>query len=156
MNITLDTTRRIDYIVVHCTATKEGQYIDVNTIRKWHKQRGWSDIGYHFVIDIDGYVSLGRDVKKIGAHVKGHNKYSIGVCYVGGLDDNLAPKDTRTPEQKQSLKILLKALKNHFQGSKILGHRDFSKDTNGNGVIEPFEWMTACPCFDAQKEYKDL
>jgi len=156
MEIFIGTNRRIDHIVVHCTATKEGVDVSVEDIRRWHKAKGWSDIGYHFVVDLDGFVSHGRDINRIGAHVKGHNKYSIGVVYVGGLDANMTPKDTRTEEQKKSLKILLKALKNHFKNAEIKGHRDFSPDLNGNGIIEPFEWMKVCPCFDAQKEYENL
>lgn len=156
MNITIDTTRRIDWLVVHCTATKEGVDVSTEDIRRWHKNKGWSDIGYHFVIDIDGFISHGRDVKRQGAHVKGFNKYSLGIVYVGGLDSEMRPKDTRTEDQKKSLKILLKALKNHFPESEIKGHRDFSKDLNGNGIIEPFEFIKICPCFNAVEEYKNI
>jgi len=148
------TRRRIDWLVVHCTATREGQDISIEQIRQWHLNRGWSDIGYHYVIDLDGNILEGRPVTRIGAHVRGFNRYSIGITYVGGVDRNLAPKDTRTTRQKVALEWLLKELKKHHPLAKIQGHRDFSKDINNNGIIEPFEWVKACPSFDAKREYK--
>ncbi|WP_233860999.1 N-acetylmuramoyl-L-alanine amidase [Tenacibaculum piscium] len=148
--------RKIKHIVVHCSATKEGKSFTAKDIDSWHKKRGWSGIGYHYVILLDGTIEKGRPDWKIGAHVKEANRNSIGVVYIGGLDENLAPKDTRTSAQKKALKELLKTLKNSFKDAEILGHRDFSKDKNNNGIIEPFEFMKACPCFDVKKEYKNL
>lgn len=149
------TNRRIDYIVMHCTATKENQYISVDDIRRWHVDgNGWSDIGYHYVVYLDGSIHLGRDVSIQGAHVKGFNKKSIGVVYVGGVDENLAPKDTRTQAQKDAIDELLCELTEMYKGAKIKGHRDFSPDKNNNGIIEPFEWMKVCPCYDAIEEHK--
>lgn len=145
--------RRIDDLVVHCTATKEGQDIPVRIIDQWHKNRGWSGIGYHYVIALDGTVEKGRPIIKQGAHVKGHNRHSIGIVYVGGLDSNLAPKDTRTQAQKEAIICLLQDLKQRFPDAKISGHRDFSPDINKNGIIEPFEWTKQCPCFNAKEEY---
>jgi len=150
------TRRRIDYLVMHCTATREGQHITVDQIRKWHTNKGWSDIGYHYVIYLDGSIHEGRPVTRIGAHVRGYNKHSIGITYVGGVDHNLAPKDTRTPEQKIAIERLLKSLKCYHPKAKILGHRDFSPDKNNNGIIEPFEWMKACPCYDAITEHQNI
>lgn len=150
------TNRKIDYLVVHCTATREGQHITVDDIRRWHTSKGWSDIGYHYVIYLDGSIHEGRPVTRAGAHVRGFNKNSIGITYVGGVGQNLAPKDTRTPEQKQALLSLLRELKCLYPGAKICGHRDFSPDKNNNGIIEPFEWMKACPSFDAKGEYSQL
>lgn len=150
------TNRRIDYLVVHCTATREGQNITTNQVRKWHTDKGWSDIGYHYVIHLDGSIHEGRPVNRIGAHVRGYNKYSIGISYVGGVSSSMAPKDTRTDAQKKSLVNLLSELKEHHPKAKIWGHRDFSKDVNNNGVIEPFEWMKACPSFDAKGEYRNI
>jgi hypothetical protein len=98
----------------------------------------------------------GRDLREIGAHVKGYNSISVGVCYVGGLDKNYKEKDTRTPEQKETLKWLIGELKHRLNISKVQGHRDYSPDTNNNGVIEEFEWIKSCPCFDAIPEYKDI
>lgn len=148
--------RNIEYIVVHCTATKQGINFSASDIDRWHKQRGWSGIGYHYVVDIYGNVEKGRQDNKIGAHVKGFNKNSIGVVYVGGLSKKMYPKDTRNRKQKASLKLLIKSLKRKYPNAKILGHRDFSLDINGNGVLEPFEFIKACPCFDAKKEYEYL
>jgi len=150
------TGRRVDWLVMHCTATREGQHIDVDTIRRWHMNKGWSDIGYHFVIYLDGTIVEGRPITRIGAHVKGYNKYSIGITYVGGVDRNLAPKDTRTEHQKRAIVHLLKELKKQHPFAKIQGHRDFSPDLNNNGIIEPWEFIKICPSFDAKNEFKHL
>ncbi len=148
--------RKIKYIVLHCSATKEGQKVTVADIDRWHKARGFRKIGYHYVVYLDGSIHAGRDIADIGAHVAGNNSNSIGICYVGGLDAAGKPADTRTPEQKAALFYLLQQLKEQFPQAKICGHRDFSPDLNGNGVIEPHEYMKACPCFDAAAEYKNV
>lgn len=163
-NVTIKKSkRRIDYIAVHCTATPEGRELTVEDIRKIHKANGWSDIGYHYVIYRDGTVHQGRDVDVSGAHVKGYNAHSIGVVYVGGLENKPGvpygqqkPKDTRTEAQKASLLSLLMDLRRLYPKAKIQGHRDFSPDLNHNGMIEPKEWIKACPSFDAKTEYKRL
>jgi len=134
--------RTIDKVIVHCSATREGQDIDAATIDTWHKERGWSGIGYHYVIKLDGTIEYGRMVDKMGAHCKGHNKNSIGICYIGGCDEYMNPKDTRTSSQKTSLFALLLFLKRLHKESVIHGHRDFSNK--------------ACPSFDATKEYKNI
>lgn len=136
--------RKIDEIVVHCSATPEGRHVTVNTIRKWHKQRDWRDIGYHYVIYLDGSIHKGRPVSQIGAHVKGRNARTIGVCYVGGVaKDGRTAKDTRTPAQKEALTKLLLRLMDEFPSiNKISGHRDYA--------------AKACPSFDATKEYRGL
>ncbi|CAL2092074.1 N-acetylmuramoyl-L-alanine amidase [Tenacibaculum sp. 190524A05c] len=148
--------REIKYIVVHCTATVEGVDFNASEINKWHINRGWKEIGYHFVVKLNGEVEEGRPIEEKGAHVKGFNKNSIGVVYVGGLDTNRMAKDTRTEAQKDSLHSLLFYLKSEFPKATILGHRDFSPDLNGNGEIEPFEYLKECPCFDAKIEYRSL
>ena len=147
------TNREIKHLVVHCTATREKQHITVDQVRKWHTDKGWSDIGYHYLIYLDGTIKKGREDYKIGAHVKGFNKNSIGIAYVGGVDKDLKPKDTRTEAQKETLCELLKELKSLYLNAEIRGHRDFSKDLNNNGVIEPFEFSKACPSFDSFDEY---
>ena len=147
--------RRIDEIIVHCTATPEGQDKTVAQIRAEHMApvskggRGWSDIGYHYVVYRDGQVVTGRDVEISGAHCTGHNSNSIGVCYVGGVENRpgvpyaqLKPKDTRTLAQKQSLVSLLTELRALYPDARIRGHRDFANK--------------ACPSFDATKEYSQL
>lgn len=145
---------KVKYIVVHCSATKEGHDFKAEDIKKWHQAQGWATIGYHFVVDLDGSVEIGRPTEYQGAHVAGHNHDSLAVCYIGGLDANGNPKDTRTPRQKQSLRSLVSVLAKICKGAKIVGHRDLSKDLDGNGVIEPREWVKECPCFDAAKEYE--
>jgi N-acetylmuramoyl-L-alanine amidase len=134
-------TRKIDKIIVHCSATREGQHIDVDTIRDWHVNgRGWSDIGYHYVIYLDGTVHHGRPIERSGAHTKGQNSNSIGICYIGGVEtDGKTPKDTRTPEQKAALDNLLFVLTDIFANTTIHGHNEFAGK--------------ACPSFDVQAEY---
>ena len=134
--------RTINEIIIHCSATKEGNKISAATIDRWHKDRGWRCIGYHYVVRIDGSIEYGRPVQDIGAHVKGRNKHSIGGCYIGGLDADMEPKDTRTRDQKESLLYLLKTLKRLHPDSTIHGHREFANK--------------ACPCFDANKEYCNI
>ena len=135
--------RNIKELIVHCSATPEGKDYSVDTIRQWHLQRGFSDIGYHYVIYRDGSIHIGRDESIIGAHCTGHNTNSIGVCYIGGCVSNgKTPKDTRTPQQKQSLVKLLKELKTKYPQASIHSHRDFANK--------------ACPSFDATKEYSSL
>lgn len=143
--------RRIDYIVVHCTASREGQAQTVDQIRAEHKRQGWSDIGYHYVVTLDGKVHEGRDVDIAGSHVAGHNANSIGVVYVGGLENNpkktysqLKAKDTRTDAQKASLLSLLMDLRRLYPYAKIQGHRDFP------GVKKD------CPSFDAKLAYRNV
>jgi len=141
--------RPIDMIVVHCAATQEGHAYKASDIDRWHKLRGFSKIGYHYVIDLDGTVEQGRQEDEVGAHVEGHNAHSIGVCYVGGLaDDNKTPKDTRTPQQIAAMRTLIMGLMSRFPHAKIVGHRDLSPDLNHDGTISPNEWMKACPSFN--------
>lgn len=144
------------YITLHCSATKEGVDIDASSIDAWHRRKGWTGIGYHYVIKLDGTVQVGRPLKKTGAHVKGYNQGNIGICYVGGLSSTMIPKDTRTEAQKDAMLKLLRHLKEVNPNAVIQGHRDFSPDKNNNGIIEPFEWMKLCPCFDAKSEYREL
>ena len=133
--------RRIDEIIIHCTATPEGRECTVNEIRLWHKARGFSDIGYHYLVHLNGDVDLGRGVDISGAHCTGHNAHSIGVCYVGGCGkDGKTPKDTRTQEQKAALAGLLIDLRRLDPWAKIRGHRDFANK--------------ACPSFNATREYR--
>jgi N-acetyl-anhydromuramyl-L-alanine amidase AmpD len=147
--------RKVNKIVIHCTATREGNNVSPATIKKWHLARGFSDIGYHYIIGIEGTINAGRPVSKIGAHVKNGNRDSIGISYVGGLDINGKAKDTRTEEQKESLIKILKILKNIYPEASIHGHRDYSPDKDGDGV-EEHEYMKQCPCYNAELEYLDL
>ena len=140
--------RYVDEIIVHCTATPEGEDFTVDQIRKMHLARGFSDIGYHYVIYRDGSVHVGRSEAVAGAHTTGHNTRSISVCYVGGCPARSDKawmnkgKDTRTQAQRVALVKLLKELRRKYPKAKIYGHRDFANK--------------ACPSFDAKKEYNDL
>ena len=136
--------RTIKEIIVHCTATPEGRIETVESVRNMHKARGFSDIGYHYLIGLNGERWEGRNVNLIGAHCEGHNSNSIGVCYVGGVDKKMQAKDTRTEKQKDAIVALLKDLRKLYPKAKIYGHRDFDKKGK------------ACPSFDATKEYKNI
>lgn len=142
--------KNIKRIAIHCTATREGQDISVATIRQWHLKQGWSDIGYHFVIGLDGKVERGRPEHTPGSHVRGFNTGSIGIVYVGGLDAQGKGKDTRTPPQKRAMADLVRDLLKAYPGADVLGHRDHSPDKDGDGVIERHEWLKECPCFDVR------
>ena len=136
--------REINKLIIHCSATPEGKDIKTETIRSWHVNGNhWTDIGYHYVIELDGSVHKGRDESIVGAHCSGQNANSIGVCYVGGVaEDCKTPKDTRTEAQKQSLVKLLKELKEKYPKATIHGHSEYANK--------------ACPCFDVKTEYKHL
>lgn len=137
----LDTARRIEEIILHCTATPEGRDFTVSDIRAWHKARGWSDIGYHYIIYRDGRIMVGRPVGQVGAHVAGHNSGTIGVSYVGGVSANgKTAKDTRTAAQRASLLWLVAALKAKHGGiKKVSGHNEYDAGK-------------ACPSFDVRKD----
>lgn len=142
--------RPIDLIVVHCSATVEGRPFSVDDINAMHLRLGWSGVGYHYVLKIDGTRQLGRPIEMIGSHVNGHNKRSIGICYIGGIGANGRAKDTRTAEQNVSLEKLLRELRVKHPKARIVGHRDLSPDKDGDGVVEPHEWLKQCPCFDVR------
>lgn len=112
----------------------------------------WNGPGYHFYIRKNGDIKTTRPIEKIGAHARGHNAQSIGICYEGGISERGRLADTRTVWQKHSLRVLVRALLVDYPGCKVCGHRDLSPDLNGNGEIEPEEWVKQCPCFDVSKE----
>ena len=114
--------RQINQIIVHCSATKWGQDIGVKQIRKWHLERGWRDIGYHYVIRLNGTIEAGRPLEQTGAHCKGQNKDSIGICLVGGLDGT----DAYTDAQWRSLRILINGLRGEFGSLDVKGHNDYT------------------------------
>lgn len=136
--------RKLNEIIIHCSATEEGRDFTVEDIRRWHVQgNGWRDIGYHFVIYRDGTIHIGRPLEQAGAHTSGHNAYSIGICYVGGVaTDRKTPKDTQTPQQREALVTLVRILKQAYGISKVSGHREYANK--------------ACPSFDVQKWRKEV
>ena len=142
----------INLIVVHCSATRANRALTTEELETIHRCRGFRGIGYHYYIRRDGSVVNTRPLELVGAHAKGHNAHSIGLCYEGGLDCNGKPADTRTPEQRSALRLLVYQLLKRFRNSYVCGHRDLSPDLNRNGEIEPEEWIKECPCFEVKKE----
>lgn len=130
--------RPVDKFIIHCSATPEGRDVSVEEIRSWHLERGFATIGYHYVIYADGSIHLGRPLSRIGAHCKGQNACSVGICYIGGLDTAGNPKDTRTPAQRRALVQLLRTLRREWPKATIHGHNEFA--------------AKACPCFDVRKD----
>lgn len=135
--------RHIDLIVVHCSATLCNRRYTVMQLIRDHAER-FGFTGYHYYITRDGTVTQTRHEQLVGAHAKGYNSHSLGICYEGGLDKEGNPADTRTIRQKQALLTLLKRLMAAHPDARILGHRDLP------GVHK------ACPCFDARTEYGTL
>ena len=136
------TVRTIDKIIIHCTATPVGREVTVDEVRRWHRERGFADIGYHYLIHLDGRVSPGRPLRQMGAHCTNHNMHSIGIAYVGGLArDCRTSMDTRTPAQRKALRGLVGQLLRDYPGATVHGHREFA--------------VKDCPCFDVQQWIKD-
>lgn len=135
--------RLINKIIIHCSATPEGKDFTASDIQAWHVKRGFNEIGYHFVIGLDGTVERGRNIQRVGAHCLDQNRNSIGICYIGGLaKDGKTPKDTRTEAQKKSLLLLIRELKAKYPRITIHGHNEYAaKD---------------CPCFDVKAEYAEI
>lgn len=132
----------IKYIIVHSSATPKDRDHTEEDIRRWHERRGFKDTGYHYIVLLDGILESGRPITDRGAHARGHNHNSIGVCYIGGTDNKGKAKDTRTDAQKATLRQLLSELKAVYPEAEIIGHRDVG--------------ATACPSFDAKAEYANL
>jgi N-acetylmuramoyl-L-alanine amidase len=133
----------VRFITLHCSATRPNQVAGVREIRQWHRKRGFSDIGYHFVVRRDGTVERGRPLTQMGAHVQGWNEANIGICLEGGIDDDWKPANNFTRAQWRALKPLVVGLKAKAKRAKVVGHRDFP------GVSK------ACPCFDAKAWARD-
>ncbi len=136
--------RTITLIILHCSATREGQSFGFEDCRRDHiRHRGFRDIGYHYYITCDGTVYRGRPLEQVGAHCRNHNRHSIGICYEGGLDAEGRAKDTRTEAQKVSLSALVGKLKERFPQALVVGHRE----------LDPGK---ECPCFEVNKLRKCL
>lgn len=138
----MSTALSIPGIVIHCSATQEGEWFDIEDIDRWHKARVWKGCGYHFVIGLNGDIWQGRAVGEKGAHTKGFNDW-VGVCYIGGLDKYGEPADTRTAGQRRAIAELVHAFHMVFGQISVVGHRDFP------GVTKE------CPCFDVRSEFED-
>ncbi len=133
--------RHITLIVIHCSAVKPDQQSSAAQIDSWHRQRGFHlGIGYHYVIRRDGTLEMGRPEYMVGAHCKNHNQHSIGVCYEGGLNARGDPADTRTPQQRETLRQLINELRERYPKAIVVGHHNLNP-------------LKACPCFDAIKEF---
>lgn len=146
--------REIKYIAVHCTASS--QHVTIKELQQEFRRKGWKNPGYHYVVAADGAITQLLDEEKVSNGVKGFNSVSINVAYIGGIDITGKPIDNRTDEQKASLRSLLKLLHKKYPTAVIQGHRDFSPDLNHDGRITSNEYIKACPCFDAKKEYANI
>ena len=134
--------RALHRIIIHCSATSAGMDIGVEEIRQWHLHKGWSDIGYHYVIRRNGRLEIGRPLWRVGAHARGHNRDSIGVCLIGGVDaeDRTKADCNYTSAQWDELHLFISKTvrEQRIQAANIVGHRDLPEVTK------------ACPCFDVQ------
>lgn len=130
--------RYIDEIIIHCSDTPYGKEFSCADIDRWHRERGFACIGYHYVIKLDGFIEVGRPLETMGAHCYGHNPHSIGICYIGGRLPDGSPGDSRTPAQVESMHDLVSMLLNKFPRASVHGHNEFS--------------YKHCPCFDVSKE----
>lgn len=133
--------RQIKEIIIHCSATPEGRDWTIKDIERDHKAKGYKKVGYHYVVCLDGTIEKGREEKEIGAHCKGHNAHSIGICYIGGCDSEMRAKDTRTDEQKTSLVKLIQGLKLRYPGILVHGHNKYANKD--------------CPCFAVEEWLKE-
>ena len=167
----------IDAIVIHCSATPEGKPYTLEDIDRMHRNKGWKMVGYNYVIELDGTVRKGRPLTMDGAHCntaglsgRAYNSHSIGICYIGGVEGERnakgqivaklnsrgkpIPKDTRTPAQKAALvKLVYELMERYPKIKEVIGHRDASPDKDGNGVINRYEWIKDCPCFEVRTEF---
>lgn len=136
--------REIDEIILHCTATPPGREVDIAEVRRWHTQgRNWSDVGYHYLIQLDGSLQAGRPLERQGAHVKGRNETTVGICYVGGLDHDGKACDTMTVDQEETFEHLCFALQLVLaRPLQVSGHNQYSSK--------------ACPGFSVPEKWPSL
>ena len=148
--------RRINRIFVHCTASHQATTTEAS-LRAEFKAKGWNAPGYHYVVKTDGNIIRMLEESQVANGVKGYNANSIHVAWIGGIDKQHPNGiDNRTPEQKVALFDLLPHLTLRYPDAMIMGHRDISPDLNHNGVVDPWERIKECPCFDAMVEYMDI
>ena len=146
--------RDIKYIAVHCTASS--QHTTIKELQQEFRRKGWKNPGYHYVVAADGAITQLLDEEKVSNGVKGFNSVSINVAYIGGIDSKGKPTDNRTQAQKNALLSLIKVLHKKYPTAIVQGHRDFSPDLNHDGRITSNEYIKACPCFDAKREYVNI
>lgn len=147
--------RRIKYLVVHCTASPQTQKVS-DILHYWKNALGWKSPGYHVLVEADGTAHELKNIATPTNGVRGFNANSIHISYIGGINKEGKAVDNRTPQQKEVMLSYLKSWKKQFPEAKILGHRDFSPDKNGNGRIDPWERIKECPSFEAIEEFKNL
>ena len=139
---------------MHCTAGSQNQTVE--DLLSEFRRKGWKNPGYHYIVSPDGRITQLLDDSKVSNGVKGFNGVTVNVAYIGGIDANGKATDNRTDAQKKALRQLLGMLKKKYPEAVIQGHRDFSHDVNGNGVVDTWERIKECPCFDAKEEYKSI
>jgi len=142
--------KNVEYLVVHCSATQASPTITADTIERWHIEQGWDGIGYHYVIPTSGEWQVGRPITQPGSHAKGYNSRSLGICLIGGADVNGKAVRNFLPAQFTALEQLLRNLRVSYPNAVICGHRDLSPDLDGDGIVEPHEWVKQCPSFDVR------
>ncbi|MCU7571545.1 N-acetylmuramoyl-L-alanine amidase [Riemerella anatipestifer] len=146
--------RTIKHIVLHCTATSQTTTIE-SIKRFWKEKLGWKNVGYHYIIKPDGEIVQLANVNTITNGVRGHNRNSVHIAYIGGVEKGKAV-DNRTVQQKASQVKLLRELQAKYPTAEIVGHRDLSPDLNGDGIISPHEWTKECPSFDVRKWLSEI
>jgi N-acetyl-anhydromuramyl-L-alanine amidase AmpD len=142
--------REIKYIVIHCTATPQTATV-AGIQRYWREVLGWNSPGYHRLILTDGNIATLSPDWAVCNGVAGFNRNALHVSYIGGVDANGKPIDNRTEWQKDALYEVVKEWAAKYPTAKIMGHRDFSRDLNRDGVLQPSEWAKACPSFDVKE-----
>jgi len=136
--------KKTDFIIIHCASTKPSMDIGAREIDRWHRQRGFLKIGYHFVIRRDGSIETGRNLEDVGAHAVNYNSRSVGICLIGGVDEKMKPESNYTPEQWAALEKLVKYLKTkHYPDAQVIGHRNVDAGK-------------ACPCFDVLSWWRGI
>ena len=141
------TMKPIHKLIIHCSALRSDVNLTPAKPEAAHKTRGFNKCGYHFYIRQSGLIVTMRDIAKVGAHCRGNNQDSVGICYKGGLDSDGNPADTRTFQQKYALRSLIRCLQSDYPGYQVFGHSDLLPDLYGHGILEPEEWIKSCPCF---------
>lgn len=138
--------RAINEIIVHCSATPPSMDIGAAEIREWHMAKGWADIGYHYVVRRNGQLEEGRPIERAGAHAKGRNANSIGICLVGGVDADGNPADNFRGSQKTKLRVLIRDLRRQFPAIRsVIGHRDVPGVAKACPSFDVRAWLAAAP-----------